>query len=51
VSRRATVARVYGIPRHPEGRVVRGGLDAARGDRLDARLADGTLPLKVIDNP
>jgi len=50
VSPLATVARGYTILRHPDGRVVRSVLDAAPGDRLDARLADGTLPLKVIDS-
>lgn len=49
VSPLATVARGYSILHHPDGRVVRSVLDAAPGDRLDARLFDGTLPLKVID--
>ncbi|HEY8973580.1 MAG TPA: exodeoxyribonuclease VII large subunit [Burkholderiaceae bacterium] len=49
VSPLATVARGYAILRHPDGRVVRSVLDAAPGDRLDARLADGQLPLRVID--
>lgn len=49
VSPLATVARGYTILRHPDGRVVRSVLDAAPGDRLDARLADGNLPLKVVD--
>ena len=48
VSPLATVARGYTILRHPDGRVVRSVLDAAPGDRLDARLADGTLPLQVV---
>ena len=47
VSPLATVARGYTILRHPDGRVVRSVLDAAPGDRLEARLVDGTLPLKV----
>ena len=47
VSPLATVARGYAILRHPDGRVVRSVLDAAPGDRLEARLVDGTLPLKV----
>jgi exodeoxyribonuclease VII large subunit len=47
VSPLATVARGYTILRHPDGRVVRSVLDAVPGDRLEARLADGTLPLKV----
>ena len=50
VSPIATVARGYAILRHPDGRVVRSALDATPGDRLDARLVDGTLPLKVIDS-
>ncbi|HEU0306013.1 MAG TPA: exodeoxyribonuclease VII large subunit [Lysobacter sp.] len=49
VSPLATVARGYTILRHPDGRVVRSVLDAAPGDRLDARLADGTLPVRVIE--
>jgi exodeoxyribonuclease VII large subunit len=49
VSPLATVARGYTILRRPDGRVVRSVLDAAPGDRLEARLADGTLPLKVIE--
>jgi exodeoxyribonuclease VII large subunit len=48
VSPLATVARGYTILRHPDGRVVRSVLDAVPGDRLDARLADGTLPLQVV---
>ncbi|MFC5577633.1 exodeoxyribonuclease VII large subunit [Lysobacter niabensis] len=49
VSPLATVARGYTILRHPDGRVVRSVLDAAPGDRLDARLADGSLPVRVIE--
>ncbi|GAB3354962.1 exodeoxyribonuclease VII large subunit [Lysobacter tyrosinilyticus] len=49
VSPLATVARGYTILRHPDGRVVRSVLDAAPGDRLEARLSDGTLPLKVAE--
>jgi exodeoxyribonuclease VII large subunit len=49
VSPLATVARGYTILRHPDGRVVRSVLDASPGDRLDARLADGTLPVRVIE--
>ena len=51
VSPLATVARGYAIVRHPDGRIVRSVLDAAPGDRLEARLADGTLPLQVLDKP
>ena len=50
VSPLATVARGYSILRHPDGRVVRSVLDAAPGDRLEARLSDGMLPLKVIED-
>ncbi|QSX78219.1 exodeoxyribonuclease VII large subunit [Agrilutibacter solisilvae] len=49
VSPLATVARGYAIVQHEDGRVVRSVLDAAPGDRLRARLADGTLPLRVVD--
>jgi exodeoxyribonuclease VII large subunit len=47
VSPLATVARGYAILQQPDGRVVRSVLDAAPGDRLDARLADGTLVVRV----
>jgi len=47
VSPLATVARGYAILQHPDGRVVRSVLDAAPGDRLDARLADGSLGVRV----
>lgn len=47
VSPLATVARGYAILRHDDGRVVRSVLDAAPGDRLSARLADGELRLRV----
>ena len=50
VSPLATVARGYAILLHRDGRVVRSVLDAAPGDRIDARLQDGTLPLRV-DTP
>ncbi|QNP40982.1 exodeoxyribonuclease VII large subunit [Lysobacter solisilvae (ex Woo and Kim 2020)] len=49
VSPLATVARGYAILRHPDGRIVRSVLDAAPGERLDARLGDGELPLRVVD--
>ena len=42
VSPLATVARGYAILQHEDGRVVRGVGDAAVGDQLDARLADGS---------
>ncbi|HEV8695767.1 MAG TPA: exodeoxyribonuclease VII large subunit [Lysobacter sp.] len=51
VSPLATVARGYAILQHDDGRVVRSVLDAAPGDRLDARLADGVLPVRVIEKP
>jgi len=47
VSPLATVARGYAILQHPDGRVVRSVLDAAPGDRLDARLTDGSLGVRV----
>jgi exodeoxyribonuclease VII large subunit len=47
VSPLATVARGYAILQQPDGRVVRSVLDAAPGDLLDARLADGTLNVRV----
>ncbi|MGQ4659718.1 exodeoxyribonuclease VII large subunit [Lysobacter sp. F6437] len=47
VSPLATVARGYAILQHDDGRIVRSVLDAAPGDRLDARVSDGTLRLKV----
>jgi exodeoxyribonuclease VII large subunit len=51
ISPLATVARGYAILQHQDGRVVRSVLDAAPGDRLDARLADGMLPVQVIEKP
>ncbi|MFP7726305.1 exodeoxyribonuclease VII large subunit, partial [Lysobacter sp. D1-1-M9] len=47
VSPLATVARGYAILRHDDGRIVRSVLDAAPGDRLDARLSDGALRVRV----
>ncbi len=47
VSPLATVARGYAILQHDDGRIVRSVLDAAPGERLDARLADGQLRLRV----
>ncbi len=47
VSPLATVARGYAILQHKDGGVVRSVLDAAPGDRIDARLADGTLRVRV----
>ncbi len=48
VSPLATVARGYSILRQDDGRIVRSVLDAAPGDRLDARLSDGSLRVQVI---
>ena len=48
VSPLATVARGYSILSHDDGRIVRSVLDASPGDRLDARLVDGSLRVKVI---
>jgi exodeoxyribonuclease VII large subunit len=47
VSPLATVARGYAILQHGDGRVVRSVHDAAPGDALDARLADGELRVRV----
>ncbi|MFZ5636651.1 MAG: exodeoxyribonuclease VII large subunit [Pseudomonadota bacterium] len=49
VSPLATVARGYAILQHEDGRIVRGVGDAQPGDRLDARLRDGMLKLRVDD--
>ncbi len=51
VSPLATVARGYAILQHPDGRVVRTTQDSAPGDRLQARLADGRLHLRVESDP
>lgn len=47
VSPLATVARGYAILQHDDGRVVRSIGDADGGDRLDARLSDGVLHVRV----
>ena len=47
VSPLATVARGYAILQHDDGRIVRSVLDAAPGDRLEARLGDGRLGVTV----
>jgi exodeoxyribonuclease VII large subunit len=47
VSPLATVARGYAILQKPDGQVVRSRADVAVGDRLQARLRDGALPLRV----
>ncbi|WP_101927056.1 MULTISPECIES: exodeoxyribonuclease VII large subunit [Luteimonas] len=47
VSPLATIARGYSILQRDDGRVVRRVGDVAPGDRVDARLADGTLRLRV----
>jgi len=49
VSPLATVARGYAILRTPDRRIVRSVLDVAPGDRLEAKLADGTLKVRVED--
>jgi len=49
VSPLATVARGYAILLNDAGHVVRSVRDANVGDRLDARLTDGTLPLQVVE--
>lgn len=52
VSPLATLGRGYAIlQRESDGGVVRGPADAANGERLRARLADGTLRLRVEDDP
>ncbi|HQZ31412.1 MAG TPA: exodeoxyribonuclease VII large subunit [Arenimonas sp.] len=51
VSPLATLARGYAIlQRESDAGVVRGPADAAPGERLRARLADGTLRLRVDDS-
>ncbi|MEO6365988.1 MAG: exodeoxyribonuclease VII large subunit [Luteimonas sp.] len=47
VSPLATVARGYAILQRDDGRVVRSVDEAAIGDALDARLADGKLRMRV----
>ncbi|HST45766.1 MAG TPA: exodeoxyribonuclease VII large subunit, partial [Luteimonas sp.] len=47
VSPLATVMRGYAILRHADGRVVRRVDDAAPGDRLEARLGDGAIAVRV----
>jgi exodeoxyribonuclease VII large subunit len=47
ISPLATVARGYAIVQHEDGRLVRSVLDATPGDRLDVRLADGRLQVRV----
>jgi exodeoxyribonuclease VII large subunit len=47
VSPLATVARGYAILQREDGRIVRGIGDVAAGDRVQARLQDGVLPLRV----
>ena len=51
VSPLATLARGYAIvQREADGAVVRGPADVSPGDRLRARLADGSLRLRVDDD-
>jgi exodeoxyribonuclease VII large subunit len=47
VSPLATVARGYAILQRDDGRIVRSVGDAQPGERLDARLRDGVLKLRV----
>jgi exodeoxyribonuclease VII large subunit len=47
VSPLATVARGYAIVQREDGRIVRSVHDAQPGERLDARLQDGVLRLRV----
>jgi exodeoxyribonuclease VII large subunit len=47
VSPLATVARGYAILQHDDGRIVRTTTDTRPGDRLAARLSDGTLSVRV----
>ncbi len=47
VSPLATVARGYAILQRDDGRIVRSTRDVQAGERLDARLADGVLRLRV----
>ena len=49
VSPLATVARGYAILQRDDGHVIRNVHDVRTGDRVKARLGDGTLPLRVID--
>ena len=51
VSPLATIARGYAIVQHPDGRIVRSVLDAAPGDALQARVADGVLHVRVDTKP
>lgn len=47
VSPLATVARGYAIVSHADGRVVRSASEVAPGERLDARVADGVIAVRV----
>ncbi|KRG41676.1 exodeoxyribonuclease [Stenotrophomonas panacihumi] len=47
VSPLATVARGYAIVSHADGRVVRSAEEVAPGERLDARVADGVIAVRV----
>ena len=48
ISPLATVARGYSILQREDGRVVRAVEDVASGDRVDARVTNGTLKLNVM---
>jgi exodeoxyribonuclease VII large subunit len=49
VSPLATVARGYAILQREDGRIVRSTRDVQAGERLDARIADGVLRVRVED--
>jgi exodeoxyribonuclease VII large subunit len=49
VSPLATVARGYAILQREDGRIVRSTREVQAGERLDARLADGVLRVRVED--
>ena len=48
VSPLATVARGYAILQREDGRLVRSATQVAAGDRVDARVSDGTIALRVV---
>ncbi|HEY5971568.1 MAG TPA: exodeoxyribonuclease VII large subunit [Pseudoxanthomonas sp.] len=50
VSPLATIARGYSILQDDAGRIVRSVRETAPGDRLDARLHDGTLKVRVEES-
>lgn len=50
VSPLATVARGYAILQREDGRIVRSTRDVQVGERIAARIGDGTLQARVIEN-